>query len=299
MYIPKANSRSMDELISNIAIEDGEWNTEIPGLKLYRNNTVTEPSPCMYLFGLGVIIQGNKRIMLGDNVHKMVSGQWMMTSADLPVMSCVTKASPEEPYLGLWLDLDIRIIAQQAIEMESPRYDKAEKQQGISVFDMNAGIYDALIRVLNLLHEPEALRSQLMPLIEKEIVIRLLSGPYGMTLRQLVSQESPVQKITRVLSWLKGNFTGEVVINDLAKMAHMSPSTFRLHFRSVTGMSPLQYLKQIRLLEARQLMLNNHLDAGSTALKVGYESASQFSREYTRSFGEPPQRDIRRLREAV
>lgn len=292
-------SPSLAEMMTRIVLEDGEFTTDIPQLKLYRNNQVTEPGPCMYFFGLGVIVQGEKNIMLGDSVCQMRAIQCMMTSADLPVMSCITTASPEQPYLGLWLDLDIRMIAQLALEITPAANHQKENNAGIAVLEMDDGIHNALQRLLSLLNEPDTLREQLVPLIQKEIIVRLLSGPYGATLRQLVSQESPIQKIVGVLSWLKRHFSDDIAMNDLAKMACMSPSTFRQHFRSVTGMSPLQYIKQIRLLEARQLMLNHHLDAGSAAVRVGYESASQFSREYNRLFGEPPQRDIRRLREAV
>jgi len=297
--MPTPDTSSLAEMIARIILEDGEFSTDIPGLKLYRSNRVTEPGPCMYFFGLGVIVQGEKNIMLGDSVCQMRAVQCMMTSADLPVMSCITTASPEQPYLGLWLDLDVRMIAQLALEMTLPANTRQDDSSGITVLDMDAGIHNALLRLLSLLNEPEVLREQLVPLIQKEVIVRLLNAPYGVTLRQLVSQESPVQKIVRVLAWLKSHFSDDIVINDLAEMAYMSPSTFRQHFRSVTGMSPLQYIKQIRLLEARQLMLNHHLDAGSAAVRVGYESASQFSREYNRLFGEPPQRDIRRLREAV
>jgi transcriptional regulator GlxA family with amidase domain len=139
---------------------------------------------------------------------------------------------------------------------------------------------------------------QLAPLIEREIAVRLLAGAYGPLLRHLVAAGSPSQQIARAVSWLKLNFANALRVDELAGHAHMSPSTFRQHFRSITGMSPLQYQKQLRLQEARQLMLSQNLDAGSAGVRVGYESASQFSREYARLFGAPPVRDIQRMRMA-
>ena len=154
---------------------------------------------------------------------------------------------------------------------------------------------DALVRLVKLLGEP-ALVPRLAPLIQQEITVRLLTGPHGPQLRHLVTAGSPGQQIAKAVAWLKQNFVEALNGDDLADRAHMSPSTFRQHFRALTGVSPLQYQKQLRLQEARQLMLNENLDAGSAAGRVGYESASQFSREYSRLFGEPPQRDITRMR---
>ena len=160
---------------------------------------------------------------------------------------------------------------------------------------LDGAILDALIRLLRLLREGPLI-AQLAPLIEQEIAARLLGGVDGAVLRQLAATGSPSQHIARTLAWLKVNFSATLRVDDLAAIAHMSPTTFHQHFRAVTAMSPLQYQKQLRLQEARQLMLNDHLDAGSAAVRVGYDSASQFSREYARLFGAPPLRDVQRLR---
>ena len=154
----------------------------------------------------------------------------------------------------------------------------------------------ALARLVRLLDEP-LLTPRIAPLIQQEIAERLLNGRYGSALRRLITLGSPNQQIAKVMSWLKQNYMDNMPMNDLAAKAHMSPSTFRQHFRVVTGMSPLQYLKHLRLQEARQLMLNGDIDAGSAAVRVGYESASQFSREYSRLFGQPPYRDTRRAKD--
>jgi transcriptional regulator GlxA family with amidase domain len=156
-------------------------------------------------------------------------------------------------------------------------------------------LVDALVRLVELLDEP-ALIARLGPLIQQEITIRLLSGPHGPQLRHLAAAGSPSQQIAKAVVWLKQNFTQALQVDELAARAHMSPSTFRQHFRAITGTSPLQFQKQLRLQEARQLMLSQNIDAASAGGLVGYESASQFSREYSRLFGAPPQRDVRRMR---
>lgn len=164
---------------------------------------------------------------------------------------------------------------------------------------MNSGWGNSWRRLCaQLLAEPP-LTPLLAPLIQQEIVVRLLNGGHGPCLRRLVAASSPSQQIAKVIAWLKQHYTEDVPMDDLAAKAHMSPSTFRQHFRTVAGMSPLQYLKNLRLQDARQLMLNENLDAGSAAVRAGYESASQFGREYSRLFGEPPNRDIKRMREST
>jgi AraC-like DNA-binding protein len=219
----------------------------------------------------------------------------MLTTIDLPVVSHVTRASAREPFLGLMLTLDVRSILQMASEMDAPRSWRDDAHRSISFEALDATLLAALVRLVNLLDEP-ALVPRLAPLIQQEITIRLLTGPHGPQLRHLVIAGSPGQQIAKVVAWLKQHFAQPLQGDDLADRAHMSPSTFRQHFRALTGVSPLQYQKQLRLQEARQLMLNENLDAGSAAGRVGYESASHFSREYSRLFGAPPQRDVTRMR---
>jgi len=184
---------------------------------------------------------------------------------------------------------------QVAEEMGLPRPPKQFAYRPISLEPVDGALFDALARLVRLIAEP-ALISALAPLIRREITIRLLAGPHGPHLLHVVAAGSPSQQIAKVMSWLKLNFHRTLRMDELATGAHMSPSTFRQHFRDIAGMSPLQYQKQLRLQEARQLMLNEKLDASVAGMRVGYESVSQFSREYSRLFGAPPQRDIRRLR---
>jgi AraC-like DNA-binding protein len=277
-------------LVSELAQSDGDYTTQIPTLMLYRRSTVTAPMPCIYGLGLGLAVQGGKRVTLNDEIFNYGSGQSLITSVDLPVVSYVTKASITEPYLGLRLDLDAKVITKIATEMDVAPRNKATSTKGMAVVQLDDGLIDAITRLVRLLNEPPLI-PLIAPLIEQEIVIRLLNGEHGPALRYLMTSGSPSQQIAKVLTWLKLHYTESISMDDLALKAHMSPSTFRQHFRAITGMSPLQYLKNLRLQDARQWMLNEDIDANSAAVRVGYESASQFNREYTRLFGAPPGRD--------
>ena len=282
-------------VIRRFAQTDGDHTTVIPALTLHRRSAPSEPLHCIYNLGLGVVAQGGKQVLLGGDAIDYGPGQSMLTTIDLPVVSHVTRASVREPFLGMMLTLDVRAIVQIASEMDALRSRRDDVSGSISFKALDAALLDALIRLVALLDEP-ALVPRLAPLVQQEITIRLLTGPHGPQLRRLVTAGSPSQQIAKAVAWLKQNFVAALHGDDLADRAHMSPSTFRQHFRALTGLSPLQYQKQLRLQEARQLMLNQNLDANSAAGRVGYESASQFSREYNRLFGAPPQRDVRRMR---
>jgi AraC-like DNA-binding protein len=281
--------------IADIAQSDGDYPTAIPALSLHRRQMPTEPMHCIYGLGLGIVAQGGKQVMLGGEVMDYAPGQSMLTTIDLPVVAHVTRASAREPFLGMMLTLEAHTIVQLAADIELTPTRKGRGYRSLSIETLDVALLDALVRLLGLLEEP-ALLPRLAPLIQQEITIRLLMGPHGPYLRQLVAAGSPGQQIAKTVAWLKQHYAQAVDVEELAVRAHMSPSTFRQHFRAITGVSPLQYQKQLRLQEARQLMLNQDLDAGNVSGRVGYESASQFSREYSRLFGAPPQRDIRRMR---
>jgi AraC-like DNA-binding protein len=281
--------------IERFAQTDGDHPTAIPALTLHRRKAPTEPLHCIYNLGLGVVAQGDKQVLLGGEAIDYGLGQSMLTTIDLPVVSHVARASTREPFLGLMLTLDVRSILQMASEMDAPRSRRDDTHRSISFEVLDDALLGPLVRLVNLLDEP-ALVPRLAPLIQQEITIRLLTGPHGPHLRHLVVAGSPGQQIAKAVAWLKQNFAQPLHGDDLADRAHMSPPSFRQHFRALTGVSPLQYQKQLRLQEARQLMLNQNFDAGGAAVSVGYESASQFSREYSRLFGAPPQRDVTRMR---
>jgi AraC-like DNA-binding protein len=281
--------------IGTIAQSDGDYATAITALSLHRRRGPTEPLHCIFNLGLGVVAQGHKQVLLGEEVIKYGPGQSMLTTIELPVISHVARASIEEPLLGLMLTLDSQEIVQAAADMQLPAPARQSAYRPISIERLDDHLIGDLIRLVELLRQP-TLVSQLAPLIKREIIIRLLAGPHGPQLQHLVTEGSPSQQISKAVTWLKQNFAESMQVDALAARVHMSPSTFRQHFRAITGTSPVQYQKQLRLQEARQLMLNQNIDAGNAAGLVGYESSSQFSREYSRLFGAPPQQDVRRMR---
>ena len=282
--------------IGRIAQNDGSCSTAIPQLTLYRCSLRTQPMHCMYALGLAIIAQGGKQVSLADQVLSYGPGQSLLTTLDLPVVAQITQADLARPFLSMLLTLETRALVQLAAEMELPPLPREAPPRAIALNPVDAPLLDAVIRLVRLLDEP-ALIPRIAPLVQQEIMVRLLSGAHGPYLRHLLAAGSPSHQVARAMAWLRQNFSSDVLMDDLAARAHMSPSTFRQHFRDLTGMSPLQYQKQLRLQEARQLMLNHALDASNTAARVGYESVSQFNREYSRLFGAPPQRDIRRMRQ--
>jgi AraC-like DNA-binding protein len=282
-------------LIAKFAHSDGDYATAIPALSLHRRHGPTEPLHCIFNLGLGFTAQGDKQVMVADEVIDYGPGESMLTTIDLPLIARVTRASVQQPFLGLVLKLDSQFIIQAAVEMQLPSSSKGTAYRPISIAVPDDTLLGALLRLVKLLEEP-ALVEQLAPLVQREIVIRLLAGSHGPQLQQLAASGSPNQQIAKAVAWLRQHFRRAFQVDDLAARFHMSPSTFRQHFRAITGTSPLQYQKQLRLQEARQLMLSQNLDAGNASGLVGYESASQFSREYRRLFGAPPQQDMRRLR---
>ncbi|WP_115720391.1 AraC family transcriptional regulator [Gallaecimonas mangrovi] len=288
---------SLVQLLTELIESDGESSSPVPGVRLHRYQQKTPPFPCMFLFGIGITVQGGKSLMVGREHFQVSAGTMVITNADLPITNQVTEASIQTPFLGVWLELDVLLLTQLATQLPM-NLTPAGGCRCMRVFSGDSDIEAALVRLLSLPKQP-ALVAQLAPLIHQEIMVRLLCGPGGAMLRELVSLGSPVQRVAKVIAWMKAHFAENTAVDDLAAMANMSPSSFRQHFRNVTGTSPLQYIKEVRLIEARQLMLNEAMDAGSAALRVGYESASQFSREYARFFGAPPRRDTCQLRQGV
>ncbi|MBX9961031.1 MAG: AraC family transcriptional regulator [Burkholderiaceae bacterium] len=282
--------------IGKIARNDGDYQTAIPQLMMARRSGRTEPLACMYMLGLAVVAQGSKRVTLNDQVLDYAPGQSLLVTVDLPVVSQVMQADVAQPFLGMLIKLDMRALVQLAADMALPPLPRDQAAQGLSLAALEEPLLDAVVRLVRLLQEPQHIE-RLAPLVQQEIMVRLLTGPHGPYLRHLMAAGTPSHQIAQAIAWLRNNYSRDVLMDELAARAHMSPSTFRAHFRSLTGMSPLQYQKQLRLQEARQLMLTQALDASSTAIRVGYESVSQFNREYSRQFGAPPQRDIKRMRE--
>ena len=269
--------------------------TAIPGLSLYRRDEPTQPMSGMYEPSICLIAQGAKRVLLGDEPYVYDAQHFLITSVNLPTVAQIIKASRERPWLGLKLKLDQREISQLMVDSNLPPLRTQQSSRGMAIGEVTLPLISAFQRLIDLLAEPKDIPI-LAPIIQREIVYRLLVGDQGARLRQMAPAGSQSQQIARAIDWLKSHFTNPVRIEDLATQVNMSTSTFHHHFRALTAMSPLQYQKCLRLNEARRLMLSERLDATSAAFEVGYQSPSQFSREYSRSFGAPPLRDITILR---
>lgn len=269
--------------------------TGIPGLSLYRRDEPTPPVSIMYEPRICVIAQGAKRVLLGDEPYVYDAQHFLITSVDLPTVAQVINASRQKPYLGLVLRLDQREISQLMVDSNLPSPRPQQSSRGMATGEVTLPLLTAFQRLIDLLAEPKDVPI-LAPIIQREIFYRLLVGDQGARLRQMASTGSQSQQIARAIDWLKSNFTQPLRIDDIAAQVNMSTSTFHHHFRAVTAMSPLQYQKWLRLSEARRLMLAEDQDATTAAFQVGYESPSQFSREYGRLFGAPPLRDITSLR---
>ncbi len=272
------------------------FTTAIPGLGLFRRTAPSDPVTGMYEPSLCLVAQGAKRVQLGDDTYIYDAHNYLITSVHLPTVVQVTEASPEKPYLGLRLMLDQREIAQLMADSHLPPPKTQQSSRGMATGEVTLPLVNAFLRLIDLLNTEEDIPI-LAPVIQREIIYRLLTGDQGARLRQIAAAGSQSQQIARAIDWLKGNYAQPLRIDDLATQARMSTSTFHHHFRSMTALSPLQYQKNLRLQEARRLMLAERLDAATAAFQVGYESPSQFSREYSRLFGAPPLRDISNLRQ--
>jgi len=270
--------------------------TAIPGLSLFQRDEPTQPESRMYEPRICLIAQGAKRVLLGDDTYVYDERHFLITSVNLPTVVQIIKASPEKPCLGIILKLDQREISQLMVDSNLPLSRPQQSSRGMATGEVTLPLLTAFQRLVDLLAEPKDIPI-LAPIIQREIFYRLLVGDQGARLRQIASAGSQSQQIARAIDWLKDNFTRPLRIDDLATQVNMSTSTFHHHFRTLTAMSPLQYQKWLRLNEARRMMLIENQDAATVAFQVGYESPSQFSREYSRLFGEPPLRDITNLRQ--
>lgn len=296
----KANQRGRVDLIraglvSKIAArcrEEGKMETAIPGLWLYRRSEPTACASAAYKPSLIVFVQGKKRINLGPSTLLCDESTFLLTSIDLPVVSQVVDATPERPILCLTLDLETPEVRRILSEHEFPASSQPASARGMSVGESTAELLDACLRLVDLLDAPQDIPF-LAAHIEREIIYRLLRSPQGAHLRAIATLGEQSNRTAKAVSWLKQNYSKPLRVEELAGIAQMGVSTLHHHFRSLTAMSPLQYQKQLRLHVARERMINEGLDAASAAFEVGYESASQFSREYSRFFGQPPMRDVK------
>lgn len=279
--------------IARFAKMDGVIETAIPFLKFFRLSQPAEPAYCVYEPLLAVVAQGTKQIVVGEEILTYDTAKTLVTSVDLPVISQVLDATPTLPFLCLTIALDVGRVAELIGEM--PPRPEEPPCRGMCVGRLSQPLFDAVSRLVRLLDAPDDI-PLLAPILEREILYRLLTGDMAGRLRHIATAESRTQRIRRAIDWLKANYEKPLRIENLARTAHMSVSSLHHHFKMITAMSPLQYQKTLRLQEARRLMLSERLDAASAGHQVGYESPSQFSREYRRLFGAPPLRDIAQLR---
>jgi len=276
----------------------GEHSTAVPGLLLFRR---TKPTPCyhaIYEPSLAVFAQGKKRINLGGTEYLCAASSFVLSSIDVPVESQILEASDEVPMLSMLLRLEMPIVREIISREDLPEPAVSPQQRGLAVGRATEGLLGACVRLIDLLETPEDVPF-LSHLVQREIIYRILRTPQGARLRAIATTGDLGNRTARAIAWLKANYAKRLHMAELAEVARMGVSTLHHQFRALTAMSPLQYQKQLRLQAARQRMLTEGIDASSAAYEVGYESISQFSREYSRFFGQPPMRDIKSLRLGV
>ena len=271
-----------------------DCSTPVPNLGLFRRETPTQPCACLVEPSVVLVVQGAKQMLIGEHAYAYDSEHFLITSLDLPASSQVIEASQDRPCLGLVLKLDLRVMAELIAQGSLPSPNGRAVDTGMGIGTITPQMLEPFSRLLELLDEPGAIEI-LAPLIQREIHYRLLMSDQAPRLWQIASVGSQSHRVARAIDWLKVNYALPLRIDELAARAQMSASSLHHHFRQLTAMSPLQYQKWLRLNEAKRLMLNERLDAASAAFQVGYESPSQFSREYSRLFGAPPRRDIAEL----
>jgi len=291
------DTAKLSRLIAAYAPHDGSFDLRIPGLRASRFSRInTECAHALQLPSLCIVAQGAKTVIVGQEVYEYDPSRMLVFSVALPVAAQITEASHSEPYLALRLGLDPLRIADLVLKVYQHGLPPVQERRAVYVTPADASVINAATRLMECLAKPGD-AELLAPLVVDEILIRLLRSSIGVRVAQMGLAESSVHRVAKAISWLRANFSQPMKVEDLAGLVHMSVSSFHEHFKSVTSMSPLHYQKVLRLQEARRLMLSTIIDAGTTSQRVGYLSASQFSREYSRFFGSAPTKDIARLRQ--
>lgn len=285
--------QELKELTAALSKRNGIQDTDIPALKLIQQTTL-ERTHTVYTPSLCVIVQGSKDVILGETIYTYSPGECIAISVDLPVTGQITEASVKKPYLCLMLEID-PVIVFDVVKSISQMPKVIPKKKAIYVEKVAEETFDAFIRLLKCLKNPVSI-PLLAPMIIREIIFRMLSTKHGDIIKELGIVSGQTQKVRRAIDILKDKYSESIHMENLAREVGMSPASFHKFFKDVTTLSPLQYQKQIRLQEARRLLLLEATDAASISYEVGYESPSQFSREYARLFGLPPKADIKRLK---
>jgi len=289
------DTAKLARLISAYAPHDGGFELRIPGLHASRFSRINgECVHALRLPSVCIIAQGAKTVIVGEEVYEYDASRMIVFSVALPVAAQVTQASHSKPYLSFKLDLDPRKIGELVLKVFPRGVPPVQERSAVYVAPLDLSVLNGATRLMECLAQPGDVEL-LAPLVVDEILIRLLRSPIGLRVPQMGFAESSVHRVAKAISWLRDNFHQPMKVEELAELVHMSVSSFHEHFKTVTLMSPLQYQKVLRLQEARRLMLSMMMDAGTASQRVGYLSASQFSREYSCFFGSAPTRDIARL----
>ena len=290
-----------DAVVAHMAAHgggDGVYRTAIDGLAMMRSSAETLPHYMLYRPALCIVVQGAKQVMADDELFDYDEMQMFVVSIELPLMGRITRASAATPFMGLILELDVGAMREVMQQLDQPPRPRGEVGLGIFVSDLDGPLADCVTRLIRLLATPQAI-PLLVPAIQRELCFWLLTGRHGSEICKLAHPDSHTHRIAQAIHVLRGDFARPIRIEELAAAARMSASSFHQHFKALTSMTPLQYQKNLRLLEARRLMLDETANATAAAYRVGYESPSQFSREYARMFGAPPRRDVAEFRAMV
>ena len=292
-------SRSaLREILLRRLPEGGDYHTPVEGFVLHRYNSGDAPKPRFYDPVIIVVVQGRKKVRIGMEDIPYGEHSCFIAGVNMPVSSCVLEASEERPYLSMSLNLDKSLIASLAAKVPPSAGNRANSAAGAVVQELSPDLLDAFLRLLELADQPD--QAQVLgSLVYQEIHYRLLTSPFGYHLRQLNTFGSQSNQINQAILWLKDNYKEPLHVETLASRLNMATSTFHKHFKEITTLSPLQYQKRLRLSEAQRLMLSDHYDVTQAAFAVGYESATQFNREYRRLFGESPRKDVMQMKRAV
>jgi AraC-like DNA-binding protein len=298
VVLGEALRRELVKLLERRTVTEGRNETAVPELKLYRYSQPTESANILMEPAVYVVVQGRKRVTVGDRTYIYDQSQYLAVSVDLPAVGSVFEAAPEEPYLCMTLTVDPRDLAALIVETgrQAPRDDHDGRALYLSA--LRAPLIDGFLRLVRLLDAPQDI-PVLAPLILRELHYRLLQGEQFGRLAQIAIGDGRLRRVSGAISWIKEHFAEPLHIEALAKQVNMSPSALHHHFKAVAAMSPVQYQKRLRLQEARRRLLSDATSAEAVAYEVGYASASQFNREYVRLFGQPPRRDAERLRAAA
>ncbi|MCR2821666.1 AraC family transcriptional regulator [Lederbergia panacisoli] len=283
-------------LIERYSGQDGYYSTAIPSLFFIRVSNVTESKHIVQKPSLCIVVQGVKEVVLAEERFVYGPGNYLVSSVDLPVTGRVAEASSDVPYMCFKIDFSPSEILEVISDSKTHVSSKGKAKRAMFVSEIEISILDAAIRLARLLENPKDI-PVLAPLFKKEILYRILQGPFGVSLGQIAIEGSYTYHIGEVIEQIKMNYDKPIRIEELAEIANMSVSSLHRHFKDVTAMSPIQFQKQLRLQDARRILLSESTDAADVAYRVGYESPSQFSREYSRMFGLPPREDIKRLKE--